>query len=301
VIEAEKVSVRFKHGLGRRALTALDGLDFAVREGEFVALLGQNGAGKSTAMNCFLGLRRPTSGRIRVFGRAPVPGADVYSRIGFLPEEPHYHEYLTVEEAIDYYGRLSRAAGWRAQAAELMERLGLAEFRAMRVAKCSKGLKQKLGIVQCLLGDPALLLLDEPMRGLDPLAVLEFRTLLLERNRRGVTILMNSHLLSEVEMVASRAAILDRGRVVAQGRLSDLIATDESSYVVEVEPSEVFPDYFSPGARSPRGVEGALPSARFHDFLDFTRARGLKVFRCSLRTGTLEDAYLRALKPSPHA
>lgn len=301
MIEAEGVSVRFGRGLGRRGFAALDGLDLVVADGEFFALLGQNGAGKSTAMNCFLGLRRPTFGRVRVLGRVPEPGADIYSRIGFLPEEPHYHDYLTVEEVIDYYGRLSRVAEWRPQAAELMERLGLAEFRKLRIAKCSKGMKQKVGIVQCLLGDAALLLLDEPMRGLDPLAVLEFRAVLVERHRRGVTIVMNSHVLSEVEMVATRAAILDRGRVVAQGRLPELISTDESSYVVELEASETFPDYFSASGASARGVEGTLPAASFHDFMDFTRARGLKVFRCALRAGTLEDAYLRALKPSSHA
>jgi ABC-2 type transport system ATP-binding protein len=296
MIEAQQLTVRFKRGAGRQMLTALDHLDLEVGDGDFFALLGQNGAGKSTAMNCFLGLLRPSSGRVRVLGRAPVLGSDFYGEIGFLPEEPHYHDYLTVDEAVRYYGALTRKASWKDRAEELMERLGVAEFRTLRLAKCSKGMKQKVGIVQCLLGDPRLLLLDEPMRGLDPLAVREFREILVQRNRQGVTIVMNSHILSEVEMVATRAAILDRGRVVAQGRLEELVPADEDAYVVEVEPSASFPDYFAASGGTAEAVEGTVPSSRFYDFLEFTRANRLQVFRCAVRKGTLEDAFLRILK-----
>jgi ABC-2 type transport system ATP-binding protein len=297
VIEAEGLTVRFKHGAGRRTLTALDGLDLAIGEGDFFALLGQNGAGKSTAMNCFLGLLRPTSGRVRVLGRTPVLGSDFYGDIGFLPEEPHYHDYLTVEEAVRYFGALTRKASWKPRAVQVMDRLGIAEFRTLRLARCSKGMKQKVGIVQCLLGEPRVLLLDEPMRGLDPLAVREFREILVDLNRQGVTVVMNSHILSEVEMVATRAAILDRGKVVAEGPLSELVPSDEDAYEVEVEPSAAFPDYFAAAGGSAEAVEGTVPASRFYDFLEFTRANRLQVFRCAVRKGTLEDAFLRVLKP----
>jgi ABC-2 type transport system ATP-binding protein len=296
MIEAQDLTVRFKRGAGRQPLTALDGMGLAIGEGDFFALLGQNGAGKSTAMNCFLGLRRPTSGHVRVLGRTPVLGSDFYGEIGFLPEEPHYHDYLTVDEAVHYYGALTRKPSWKSQADGLMDRLGIAEFRSLRIAKCSKGMKQKVGIVQCLLGEPRVLFLDEPMRGLDPLAVREFREILLERNRQGVTIVMNSHILSEVELVATRAAILDHGRVVAQGPLSELIAADEDAYVVSVAPSAGFPDYFAATGGSAEAVEGTVPASRFYDFLEFTRAHGLRVFSCAVRKGTLEDAFLRILK-----
>jgi ABC-2 type transport system ATP-binding protein len=157
-------------------------------------------------------------------------------------------------------------------------------------------MKQKVGIVQCLLGEPRVLFLDEPMRGLDPLAVREFREILLERNRQGVTIVMNSHILSEVELVATRAAILDRGRVVAEGRLEDLIPADEDAYVVAVAPSASFPDYFAATGGSAEAMEGTVPASRFYDFLEFTRAQRLQVFSCAVRKGTLEDAFLRILK-----
>src|SRR5687768_10483253 len=123
MIEAQDLTVRFKRGAGRQPLTALDGMGLAIGEGDFFALLGQNGAGKSTAMNCFLGLRRPTSGHVRVLGRTPVLGSDFYGEIGFLPEEPHYHDYLTVDEAVRYYGALTRKPSWKSQADGLMDRL----------------------------------------------------------------------------------------------------------------------------------------------------------------------------------
>jgi ABC-2 type transport system ATP-binding protein len=304
MIRAEGLSVHFKGGWGRASLKALDGIDLDVQDGDFFALLGQNGAGKSTAMYCFLGLLKPTAGSVLILGQAPVPGSNLFASIGYLPEEPHYHDYLTVEEAINYYGALGRHPSWQRRAGELIERLGLAEFRRLRLAKCSKGMKQKVGVVQCLLNEPRLLFLDEPMRGLDPLAVREFREILVERNREGMTVVMNSHILSEVGLVANRAAIIDRGRVIAYGRLSDLVPSDTDSYVVEIEPYSPLPDYFQRGA-TPAGsgsVEGTIPASRFYDFLDFTRARSLRVLRCGLRQPTLEEAFLQLLKrPGGHA
>lgn len=297
-IETEGLAVHFRRGMGRQTVRALDGVDILVSEGDFFALLGENGAGKSTAMGCLLGLVRPTAGRVRVFGREPSIGSAAYRHIGYLPEEPHYHDYLTIEEAVAYYGALTGAAGWPARADALVERLGLSAFRKMRLARCSKGMKQKLGIVQCLLGEPRLLLLDEPMRGLDPVAVREFRDILVDLNKRGVTVVMNSHILSEVEMVATRVAILRQGRVVAQGRVRDLLSTDHDAYEVEVAKTEGYPAYFeATGDREGPTVEGVVPLDRLYDFLDFTRARDLRVFRCALRRSTLEDAFLRIVRP----
>jgi len=296
IAEAVGLSVRFKPRLRRRAVTALDGMDLAVQEGDYLALLGLNGAGKTTALHCFLGLLRPTSGAVRLMGHRPSAGSSLFREIGFLPEEPHYHDYLTVGQAIAYYGGLVGSVGWQEEAARLIERLGLGEYRTMRVRKCSKGIKQKLGIVQCLLGRPRLLFLDEPMRGLDPLAVRELRDLLIEANSNGATIVMSSHMLSEVEMVASRVAVLDHGRILAQGRLADVLGPSDDVYACEVQSCEAFPDYFAEGTRREATVEGLLPAARFHDFMDFVRGRQLKVLSCTLRRGRLEDAFLAVLK-----
>ena len=208
MIEVDQLVVKYRSHRLRRPTTALDGLDLRVEEGDFFALLGQNGAGKSTALYCALGLLRPTAGRVSVFGSPPDPGCEAFRQIGYLPEEPHYPGYLTVGEALRYYGALNGVSSVDARMTELLDRLGLVEHRRMRIAACSKGMKQKLGIAQCLLHRPRLLLLDEPMRGLDPMAVHVFREILVEMNRQGTTVVMSSHLLGEVEMVARRAAII---------------------------------------------------------------------------------------------
>ena len=222
MVEFDDLTVVFGRGWPRRTLTALEHLTLEIRAGDFFAFIGPNGAGKSTALYCMLGLLRPTSGDARVFGERLRPGCAAFRDVAYLPEEPHYHDYLTVEEAIRYYARLSGAKPSAAEMTRLLERLDLDHVRSTPVSSCSKGMKQKVGIAQCLLQEPKLLLVDEPMRGLDPVAVKDFRDVLVDLNRRGVTVVMNSHLLSEVELVATRVAILARGRLVAVDQLDAL-------------------------------------------------------------------------------
>ena len=222
MVEFDDLTVVFRHGWPRRTLTALEHLTLDIREGDFFAFIGPNGAGKSTALYCMLGLLRPTAGEVRVFGKRLAPGCAAFRDIAFLPEEPHYHDYLTVEEAIRYYARLSGSNPSAAEMTRLLDRLDLDRVRSTAVSSCSKGLKQKVGIAQCLLQQPKLVLVDEPMRGLDPVAVKDFRDVLVDLNRAGVTVVMNSHLLSEVELVATRVAILARGRLVAVDALDVL-------------------------------------------------------------------------------
>jgi ABC-2 type transport system ATP-binding protein len=214
IVEIEQLTVKFRQGWRRVPIVAVDDLTLNVREGEVFALLGPNGAGKSTTFYCILGLLRPSSGRVRLFGQTPRPGCAAFARVAYLPEEPHYHEYLTVWEAVTYYVSLYGAPPPRAQVAEVLDRLDLGRARDQRVASCSKGMKQKVGIAQCLLHQPKLLMLDEPMRGLDPVTVKQFRDVLIDLNRQGVTIVMNSHMLAEVQLVATRAAVLANGRLV---------------------------------------------------------------------------------------
>lgn len=237
IVETKRLTVTYRRGLRRAPFKALNNLDLEIPEGEFFALLGENGAGKSTLMYCMLGLLRPTSGDVRVMGNTPKPGAPMFADIGYLPEEPHYHAYLTVGEAISYYTSLNSRPVANAQIDMLLERLGLQEHRRVLLSRCSKGMKQKVGIAQCVLHAPRLLFLDEPMRGLDPGAVHLFRDMLIELNRGGSTIIMNSHLLSEVELVASRVAIIDKGRLLANDSVASLRAqhdTLENGYLAIV-------------------------------------------------------------------
>jgi ABC-type multidrug transport system ATPase subunit len=295
--------VSYRGGFRRTPVKALAGVDLTVEEGDCFGLLGHNGAGKSTAFGCVLGLVRPTAGDVSVFGERPAPGAALFQRIGYLPEEPLYHGHLTVAEALTYYGRLQGVTDVDARMTPLLERLDLARWRDLRIDRCSKGMKQKVGIVQCLLHRPALLLLDEPMRGLDPLAVMAFRDLLLEANAQGTTIVLSSHLLGEVEQIARRVVILDRGRVVADDSVANLTRHRQPRYDVAIAATEAMPEL--PGLVAPARVNGEVrgtvaPDA-LHDFLDRVRAERLTLVSCALQRATLEEAYLNIVTEAHHA
>jgi len=299
MIRAEDVSVHFRQGIRRRRLKALDHLDLEIHDGDFFALLGENGAGKSTAMYCLLGLLRPTTGRVTISGRVPELGSDLFRSVAYLPEEPHYHDYLTVEEAVRYYGSLYGERMGAPRVRALLERLRLGEFAKMPLRKCSKGMKQKVGIAQCLVNDARVMFLDEPMRGLDPLAVKDFRDVLVEKNRAGVTIVMNSHLLAEVEMVATRAAILAHGRVVAQDTLSNLRAVDTTAYAVELQDHPDLPVFFVRESSLGGRVQGTVPVERLYELLDFTRANNLAITSVAQHKSSLEDSFFSILARKP--
>jgi ABC-type multidrug transport system ATPase subunit len=296
VIIAENVHVEFRRGFLRKKLRALNGIALEVRGGDFFALVGQNGAGKSTAMYCMLGLLKPTSGTIEVMGRMPELGSELYRDVAYLPEEPHYHLYLTVEEATRYYASLYGRKVTTKKIDETLERLGLGQFKSLPLSKCSKGMKQKVGIAQCLIHESRLLFLDEPTRGLDPLLVREFREALREIHDRGATIVMNSHVLSEIEMLANRVAILERGKVVAQDELRNFLTVDKELYSVVFEAHGVAPDYLMSVKYTGGVVKGDIPKERLYDFMQFTKGSGLSLYECALKKNSLEDSFFKLIK-----
>lgn len=209
------VKIYRKSHLGRVArTTGLNGLCMAVGKGEIFGLLGLNGAGKTTAMKLALGLLFPTSGRVEIFGLDPW-SAECRNRIGFLPELPYFYSFLTPSESLRFYGRLSYmdAGILETRIRETLETVGLSPHSGRRVTEFSKGMLQRLGMAQALIHNPELLILDEPVSGLDPLAVHDFRALLSGLNRKGKTIFLSSHSISEVEKLCHRVAILVNGRV----------------------------------------------------------------------------------------
>ena len=280
----------------RKKLYALNGINLDVRDGDFFALVGQNGAGKSTAMYCMLGLLKPTSGQIEVMGRVPELGSELYRDVAYLPEEPHYHLYLTVEEATRYYASLygRRVAPKRID--DTLERLGLGQFKSLPLSKCSKGMKQKVGIAQCLIHETRLLFLDEPTRGLDPLLVREFREALREIHQRGATIVMNSHVLSEIEMLANRVAILERGKVIVQDDLRSLLTVDKELYSVAFEANGTAPDYVTSVERTGNVMKADIPKDKLYDFMQYTKGSGLTLYECSLKKNSLEDSFFKLIK-----
>ena len=296
MIVAENLHMHFRRGVLRKQVKALNGLSLDVREGDFFALVGQNGAGKSTAMYCLLGLLKPTSGKVTVMGQTPELGSPLYRSVAYLPEEPHYHLYLTVEEATRYYASLYGRRIPTKTISDTLEKLGLAEFKDLRLSKCSKGMKQKVGIAQCMLQEARLLFLDEPTRGLDPLVVREFREALREIHQRGATIVMNSHVLSEIEMLANRVAIMERGRVVVQDELHNLLTLDKELYTVTFEANGSMPDYVTSVERVGNFAKGTIPKERLYDFMEFSRNAGLQLQECSLKKISLEDSFFKIIK-----
>lgn len=296
MIVAEDVHMHFRRGLFRKQVRALNGLSLEVRQGDFFALVGQNGAGKSTAMYCLLGLLKPTSGKLQVMGQVPDLGSRLYDSIAYLPEEPHYHLYLTVEEAARYYAALYGKQIAAKTVNDALERLGLAQFKDLRLAKCSKGMKQKVGIAQCLIHETRLLFLDEPTRGLDPLAVREFREALRDIHQRGATIVMNSHVLSEIEMLANRVAIIEHGKVVVQDELHNLLTLDRELYSVVFEANGAAPDYLTSVERQGSLMKGNIPRDRIYDFMDFAQSSGLQVHECSLKKNSLEESFFQIVR-----
>jgi ABC-type multidrug transport system ATPase subunit len=248
-------------------------------------------------MYCFLGLIRPNRGKVLLFGERPRPGNPVYRQIGYLPEEPHYHLYLTVAEAVAYYASLSGARVSSQQIGQTLDRLGLAAFRDLRLSKCSKGMKQKVGIAQCLLHAPRLLFLDEPMRGLDPIIVREFRQILADLHRDGVTIIMNSHMLPEVEALATRVAILDKGKVVAEDTIGAFTRGAADVYLVEFERGEgELPLFLTVKGQRDGSVLGTIPAEAFYAFHDYVRTQGLSVFSCVLKRRSLEETFVSIVR-----
>jgi ABC-2 type transport system ATP-binding protein len=225
-IDARGVEKRFRGRL------ALDGVDLAVPEASAFGFLGPNGAGKTTLIRSLLGLTEPTAGDVRVLG-LPVPARrrDALARVGAIVEEPRFHPHLTGRENL----RLNAAARGGAAVGRIgpaLERVGLAERADDRVGTYSMGMRQRLGIARCLLADPALLILDEPMNGLDPAGFLEFRALIREFVAEGRTVFLSSHLLDEVERTCDVVAIIDRGRIVAQGTVDEVVRGGSASLLI---------------------------------------------------------------------
>jgi ABC-2 type transport system ATP-binding protein len=267
-------------GLAKRygRVQALAGVDVEVREGELVGLLGPNGAGKSTLVKIGCGLVRPTGGTATVCG---VPAGSRHARaaMGYLAELFRFPGWYSANELLALHQRLAGSDGGERERGELLELVGLTEARGRRVEEMSKGMQQRLGIAQALVGTPRMLFLDEPTSALDPAGRRTVRELLEELRRRGVAVLLNSHLLSEVELVCDRVIIIDRGAVVTAGRTDDLARARG----VEIE--------VDGGTRHYDGVgRDDVPQL----VADLVRA-GESVYGVRVLRSTLEEIYLEAV------
>ena len=308
VVAADRLSKDFLAGFWRpRPRRALSEVSFEVPEGVVFGLLGPNGAGKSTTLKLLLNLLRPTAGRVEVFGR-PAGDVQARQRLGFLAENPAYYDHLTADELVGYFAGLFGLTGQdrRRRVSDVLERVGLADQRRRPLRQFSKGMLQRVGLAQALVNDPELVILDEPMSGLDPLGRRDVREMILELRDRGRTVLFSSHILSDAELLCSRVGILSNGRLVAAGTLGELTAGEARGAEVVVSGlGPLLADRIRPkvkrltrideGRYSLELAQGVRPEALI---AELTAGGAALVSVTPLRT-TLEDVFVRALQGSP--
>jgi len=226
VVSVRGLTKVFKDFWNRPKARAVDRVDFDVRRGEVFGLLGPNGSGKSTTVKLLLGLLNPTKGHIEVFGHSPRH-VQTKARIGYLPEESYLYRYLNSRETLDFFGNLFHLSRdeRNSRAEQLLEMVGLSQVHLRSVGEFSKGMQRRIGLAQALINDPDLVILDEPTSGLDPIGCREVKDLILALARRGKTVILSSHLLSDVEDVCDRVVIYYGGKIQAMGTLKELLAT----------------------------------------------------------------------------
>ena len=232
MVRTENLGMVFRAGFKRRKVAALKGLDLEVRQGETFGFLGPNGAGKTTTLKILMGLIYPTSGKAWLMGKE-LGNVSVKHRLGFLPEQPYFYDYLTASEFMDFYGRLfGMSSGERkVRAAELLALVGLEHARDLQLRKFSKGMLQRIGIAQALINDPELVVLDEPMSGLDPVGRKDVKDIMIQLKERGKTVFFSTHILPDVEVVCDRVAILVKGELRAMGAVGELLEGVEAASV----------------------------------------------------------------------
>jgi ABC-2 type transport system ATP-binding protein len=299
ILRTEGLTKTFEVGFRRRRVDAVRDLSLSVAEGEIFGFVGPNGAGKTTTIKMLMGLIFPTRGSAWIFD-APIPSRAAKARIGYLPEHPAYHEFLTGLEAMTLFAELSDVprAERRRRCDELLGLVGLSGAEDRQVKKYSKGMQQRLGIAQALVADPAFVVLDEPMSGLDPVGRKDMRDLILELKRRGKTVLFSTHILPDVELLCDRVGVIVGGRLRDVGTLGDLL----SARVKSVEATFVGPGSTGPfGPGRPVAVEAGRSTFAFDDedaadaAVRAVVAAGGRVAALTEHRETLEDFFLRRL------
>ncbi|HEY3449226.1 MAG TPA: ABC transporter ATP-binding protein [Myxococcales bacterium] len=224
VLVAQELSKTFRLGLRRKVVRAVRGLSLSIERGEIFGFLGPNGAGKSTTIKMLMGLIFPTSGTASIFGQ-PIPSREAKRQLGFLPENPSFHEFFTPEELLWFSGRLCQMPSGRIaeRVPMLLDLVGLSRFTKVPLRRFSKGMVQRAGIAQALINDPALVVLDEPMSGLDPIGRKDVRDIIFKLREQGKTVFFSTHILPDVEAICDRVGLVLRGEMREQGKLETLL------------------------------------------------------------------------------
>jgi ABC-2 type transport system ATP-binding protein len=310
-IQTEALTKHYSVGFWRpRPYLALEGLTLSVARGEVFGFLGPNGAGKTTTLKLLMQLIYPTSGTAHILGH-PVGTPAVKRRIGYLPENPYFYDHLTAEELLEYFASLFGYAGAerRQRATRLLDEVGIGPERRLQLRKFSKGMLQRVGIAQALINDPEVVFFDEPMSGLDPLGRREIRQLILRLRDRGCTVFFSSHVLADAEALCSRVAVVARGRLVASGGLSEILAFQVHGW--ELVLGQVPPAALECALKSGRAIKAtAIGQDRYaldlplstspEQLLHEMTAAGAQLVSLNPLRETLEDFFVRQVAAARH-
>jgi ABC-2 type transport system ATP-binding protein len=309
-IVSDNLTKQFKPGWPwQTTVTALNGLSLSVPRGEIYGFLGPNGAGKTTTLKILLGLMRATSGTAEIMGK-PAGDVQVRRRIGFLPESPYFYDYVTAEEFLTLHGHmagLSRGDVAR-RVVDLLEMAGLLEAKTRQLRTFSKGMLQRVGLAQALIHDPELVILDEPMSGLDPVGRKQIRDLILSLRDRGKTVFFSTHIIPDVEVMCDRVGIVGRGRLLAAGRMDELVghtATHSVEVVCEgisVEEEPLIKAVATRVLRQGGQALVALPdSSNLEEVLALIRGFGGRLVSVTPQKGSLEELFFRQVEAKTEA
>jgi len=297
-IEFDGVTKVYRRRLAGQEVPALTHVSFSVNEGEVCAFLGPNGAGKTTSISILMGFQPADWGQARVLGLEP---GDVRAKkkIGFVPENFAFYKHLNALKLLQFHAALAGVPkeSIAPRTADLLNKVKLTGYEKLKIGKYSRGMVQRLGIAQALLGDPQLLIMDEPTSGLDPAGRKEVRDLMFALKAEGKTIFLSSHILSEVEQICDKAIIINRGRLVREGAMQNLLASgDKAEVLADRLPAELEPQLQEWGAaveQTPHGVRITVPLERKRELAELLWAAGADVISLHPLKNSLEDLYMQ--------
>lgn len=303
LIETRNLSKEYTTRFSKQKVNALNDFTFKVEQGEIFGLLGPNGAGKTTLIKILLAITFPTNGSAKIF-ETDVTNPKWKTKVGYLPENHRFPNYLTGEQVLTYYGQLSgmkNDSHMKKRIDEMLALMNLTQWRKTRIKKYSKGMMQKIGLAQSMLSDPDLIFLDEPTDGVDPIGRKEIRDILTEIKSRGKTIFLNSHLLSEVEMICDRVAILNKGDLIKEGNVDDLTRAENVFVVQTVEPltMEIKQKILAVDGNAGIGeneinTETGIPA--LNRIIDILRQNSISLKTVHQKTNTLEELFINVIK-----
>ena len=299
-LQIENLHKSFKTGFIPKTKYILKGISFAVEEGRIFGYLGPNGAGKTTTIKCVLGLIFPDRGTVDILGRSHLSPA-ARERVGFLPENPYFYDYLTAWEFLSFCADLFvlEKPEKRRRIDSLLKLVGLEKAAGVQLRKFSRGMLQRVGLAQALINDPALVILDEPLGGLDPLGRKDIRDIIVRFKGEGKTVFLSSHILQDIEMICDRVAVILDGKIISEGPLHDLISEKilfTEMTVSGVDPASLAEFGESLSVHGGRTLLKVFGQDRVDRVLELVRSRQGKIDSLIPRTETLEDTFVEMVR-----